>query len=153
MLSPQEIKTLNYRVDEFNTKLKAEQKVVSKNALDQADFMKLMITQLKTQDPTRPLDDKEFISQMAQFTSLKQMNELTESFKTLSKEFAFTRAIAMVNKLVSWEDDSGNIVSGIVSSVRVRNGETFLNVDGFEIPMSQIKEVQNKSSEENFAGR
>ncbi len=142
-LSPQEMTQLNYRVDEFNSKLKEDQKIVSKNALGEADFMKLLITQLRTQDPTKPLDDKEFIGQMAQFTSLKQMNELSDNFKNLTKEFSFTKAVNLVNKTVTWTDDSGKSSSGIVESIKVKNGDTYLNIGGIEISLSQIQEVRD----------
>ncbi len=142
-MSPQEINVLNYRVDDFNTKLKADQKITSKNTLDQADFMKLLITQLKTQDPTKPLDDKEFIGQMAQFTSLKQMNDLTENIKTLSREFTFTKAVSLVGKVISWVDDNGKYNSGVVDSIKVKNGDTFMNINGMEVPLAQIEEVKD----------
>lgn len=141
-LSPQELSQLNMKVDGFNKKIKAENQG-SKNALDEADFMKLLVTQLKTQDPTKPLDDKEFIGQMAQFTSLKQMNALTDNFKNLTKEFAFTKAVNLVNKWVSWTDEGGRMYSGVVESVKVREGNTMLNVDGNDVPLEQIQEVRD----------
>ncbi len=141
-MSPQDLNVLNYRVDQFNSGLKENQKVVSKNTLDQADFMKLLITQLKSQDPTKPLDDKEFIGQMAQFTSLKQMNDLSESFKTMNREFTFTKAVSLVGKTISWVDDAGKYNTGPVDSIKVKNGDTFLNINGMEVPLNQISEVR-----------
>lgn len=141
-LTPQELAQLNMRVDGFNKKIKAENQG-SKNSLDEADFMKLLVTQLKTQDPTKPLDDKEFIGQMAQFTSLKQMNALTDNFKNLTKEFAFTKAVNLVNKWVSWTDEGGRMYSGVVESVKVREGNTMLNVDGNDVALEQVQEVRD----------
>lgn len=146
-LSPQEMAQLNMKVDGFNKKIKEENQG-SKNSLDEADFMKLLITQLKTQDPTKPLDDKEFIGQMAQFTSLKQMNNLTDNFKNLTKEFAFTKAVNLVNKWVSWTDEGGRLNSGVVESVRVREGNTTLNIDGNDVPLEQIQEVRDVKVQE-----
>ncbi len=140
-LSPEDLNKLNYRVSEFNSTLKENQKIVSKNTLDQADFMKLLITQLKSQDPTKPLDDKEFIGQMAQFTSLKQMNDLTENIKTLGKEFTFTKAVSLVGKTISWTDEDSKYNAGIVDSIKVKNGDAFLNINGMEVPLDQINEV------------
>ncbi|MGA2141080.1 MAG: flagellar hook capping FlgD N-terminal domain-containing protein [Brevinematales bacterium] len=142
-LAPEDLNKLNYRVSEFNSSLKENQKIVSKNTLDQADFMKLLITQLKSQDPTKPLDDKEFIGQMAQFTSLKEMNELTDNIKAMNKEFTFTKAVSLVGKSISWTDENSRYNTGTVGSIKVKNGDTFLNINGMEVPLDQINEVKD----------
>jgi flagellar basal-body rod modification protein FlgD len=152
-LSPQEMNELNYRVDGFNKKLKEDQKIVSKSTLEEADFMKLLITQLKTQDPTKPLEDKEFIGQMAQFTSLKQMNNLTDNMKNLTKEFAFSKAVGLVNKNVVWQDELGNVSSGTVESIKIREGNTSLSINGTDVTLEQIQQVSNPqvSNAEQFS--
>jgi flagellar basal-body rod modification protein FlgD len=147
-MSPEDLVVRKTEVDSFNEKLKAQPNaVVSKNKLEEADFMSLLITQLKSQDPTKPLDDKEFIGQMASFTSLKQMNELTANFKNLTKEFSFTKAVSMVNRAVTYTDPSGNVNEGVVQSIKVKNGESFLNIDGAEVAMESVSEVKNSKTE------
>ncbi|MEJ5284981.1 MAG: flagellar hook capping FlgD N-terminal domain-containing protein [Brevinematia bacterium] len=145
LMSSAELNETNYKVDAFNKELKERQKVVSKGTLEEADFMKLLITQLKTQDPTKPMEDREFITQMAQFTSLKQMNQLGDSMKNLVREFTFTRSLGLVNKIVYWNDDFGNQFSGVVDSIKVKAGETFLMVDGKEISPNKIVEVRDRN--------
>ena len=142
-MSKQEVNELSFKVDSYNAQLKESQKIVSKNTMQEADFMKLLITQLKTQDPTKPMKDKEFIGQMAQFTSLKQMNEMTDNMKTLTREFSFTKAVSLVNKSISWTDASGTSNRGIVESIRVRNGEAFVNVNGREVSLKDIEEISS----------
>jgi flagellar basal-body rod modification protein FlgD len=149
-LSPEDLNNLNYRVSEFNSMLKENQKIVSKNTLDQADFMKLLITQLKSQDPTKPLDDKEFIGQMAQFTSLKEINDLSENIRIMNREFAFTKAVSLVGKTISWSDENSRYNTGVVDSIKVKNGETFLNIKGMEVPLDQITEVRDASTESDI---
>lgn len=56
-----------------------------KTDLDQSDFMKLMITQLTTQDPTNPVSNEDYIAQMAQFSTLTGIQELSQSFASLSQ--------------------------------------------------------------------
>lgn len=141
MLSQTEINQLNVRVNSFNTQLEADH-VGSKNTMMEADFLNLLVTQLRNQDPTNPVNDKEFIGQMAQFTSLKQMSNMSESLLQFVKEFSFTKAVALVNKEVSYVDDLGNYMNGVVDSIRVREGDTFLNVGGNEVRLDQVSEVR-----------
>jgi flagellar basal-body rod modification protein FlgD len=57
----------------------------SKDELGQSDFLKLMITQLSNQDPTNPVQNEDFVAQMAQFSTLTGVQELNSSFATLSQ--------------------------------------------------------------------
>jgi len=139
-MSPAELQELNYKVDGFNAQIK-ELNQGSKNSLSEADFMKLLVTQLRNQDPTKPLEDKEFITQMTQLTSLKQLNEMINTMQTFSKELAFTRTLGLVNKWVLYERSDGSQAQGLVESIRVKQGETFLNVNNEEISLEQVSEI------------
>jgi flagellar basal-body rod modification protein FlgD len=141
-MSKAELNQVNQKVNDFNTKLKATQEIVSKSELGEADFLKILITQLKTQDPTKPMDDKQFIGQMTQFTSLKQMNRLTENMVKFTEGFTFTKAVALVNKEISWIDTLGALQTGTVDSIKVKAGQTYLNVGGNQVTMEQVTEVR-----------
>ncbi|OHD59540.1 MAG: hypothetical protein A2014_00725 [Spirochaetes bacterium GWF1_49_6] len=142
MMTKSEMNQINQKVNDFNTKLQATQQIVSKSELGEGDFLRILITQLKTQDPTKPMDDKEFIGQMTQFTSLKQMNRLTDNMVKFTEGFTFTKAVALVNKEISWIDTLGKLQTGAVDSVKVKAGLTYLNVGGNEVTMEQITEVR-----------
>lgn len=139
-MSPAELQELTYKVEGFNAQIRAQNQG-SKNSLSEADFMKLLITQLRNQDPTKPLEDKEFITQMTQLTSLKQLNEMITTMQTFSKELAFTRTLGLVNKWVVYERTDGVMAQGLVESIRVKNGQTFLNVNNEEVALEQVSEI------------
>jgi len=66
---------------------------IEKPRLDQEDFMKLMLAQMKHQDPTKPMENGEFISQMAQFSSVKGLKEIKDSFNTLANALQSSQAL------------------------------------------------------------
>lgn len=86
-----------------------------KDILNQEDFMKLMIAQMKNQDPTKPLDGQEYLGQLAQFSTLNSIQELQKSFDTLAQSlttFQTTQATNLVGKDVLVESDQGYYTSG-----------------------------------------
>lgn len=91
------------------------------NELGKDDFLKLLITQLRYQDPMEPMEDKDFIAQMAQFTSLEQMKNLNTSMQ-------MSQASGLIGKVVSWAQ-GGQLYYGMVNSVQIVNGEARLVLD------------------------
>lgn len=100
------------------------------SSLDKDTFLKLLIAQLQNQDPTSPMDDKEFISQMAQFSSLEQMQNVSKSIDSLSevaKQSQLMQYNSFIGKEVTWheitseKDEEGNPIintgTGIVSKI------------------------------------
>jgi len=59
----------------------------SRSTLGQQDFLSLMTAQLKNQDPTKPMDNNEFMSQMAQFSTVSGINDLNKSFASFAVPF------------------------------------------------------------------
>jgi flagellar basal-body rod modification protein FlgD len=92
-----------------------------KATLGQDDFMKLMVTQLKFQDPMKPMDNTEFIAQMAQFSSLQQMSDLN---KTMAGQVDFnelSQASSLIGKQVSVNTDGQTFGGKVVEIRRVNN--------------------------------
>ena len=87
-----------------------------KNQLDKDDFLKLLITQLSHQDPTQPMDNTEFVAQMAQFSSLEQMHNMSEGFTKMSAFMNISEAVSTLGKTVEIELGEDKI-TGIVESV------------------------------------
>ena len=113
-------------VDAFNKTL-MDGKVAS-DGLGKDDFLKLLVTQLQHQDPTAPMDDKEFIAQMAQFSSLEQMTNMSQNFQRLQGVLASSEAAQVLGKTVLIQDGQ-NVVTGQVTEI-VRGDTPLVCVNG-----------------------
>jgi flagellar basal-body rod modification protein FlgD len=98
------------------------------DALDKNSFLKLLVTQLSKQDPTNPMNDREFISQMAQFSSLEQMNNVANSMNKLRG----AQANQLIGKMVEGKDFvTEKPIQGIVTSALYQpNGDVLLKIGG-----------------------
>ncbi len=114
-LTPQEQARVSQQVDAYNKTL--NNGVPTSPTLDKNDFLKILITQLTHQDPTQPMDDKEFIAQMAQFSSLEQMTNMNENLGKVADLVARSQAVSLLGSAVDLTDEAGNTVSGIVDAV------------------------------------
>lgn len=111
--------------------------------LGKDDFLKILITQLKNQDPTQPLQDKEFIVQMAQFSSVEQLNNMANELKSLRQSLGLTSGL--IGKSVSWLEDSQNAdsvtKSGVVDSIVIKDGVQYAHVNGEKVALDQIMKI------------
>jgi flagellar basal-body rod modification protein FlgD len=91
-------------------------------SLGQDDFMRILLTQLQFQDPLKPMDNQQFIAQMAQFTSLelnRQANDKTDTLLTIQTA---TQALSLIGKQVAINTDTG-VLDGQITDVRFQNGQ------------------------------
>ena len=137
VLSAQDQANTQQLVDAFNKTVSNER--VKKNQLGRDDFLKLLITQLSHQDPTRPMEDKEFIAQMAQFSSLEQMTKMSEEFANLSSILNTSHAYSLIGKTVSISQGT-EVVKGMVEAVSGRNFPQIL-VNGQYYDFSNVETV------------
>lgn len=95
--------------------------------IGQEDFLKILLTQLSFQDPLKPLDNQEFIAQMAQFTSLEQTRQLNERTDALLSIQSATQSIGLIGKTVEVRTDAGTTV-GQVTTITFEAGSPNLTV-------------------------
>lgn len=114
----------------------------SASEVDKDLFLKLMVTQLKNQDPMNPQDSAEFLAQTAQFTSLEKLEQVAaQTEQSYAAQMAFG-ASGLVGRTVSYTDAAGNELSGTVSTVRFGPAGPALTIGDTEVPMNQVLSVK-----------
>lgn len=110
-----------------------------KQDLGKDDFLKLLVMQLKNQDPLEPLKNEEFIAQLAQFNSLEQMINLNKSFEGMLALQTLSNASSFIGREVAWMGEDGEQLTGTVLEVELSYGTPMLNVEGqYLVDISQI---------------
>lgn len=131
--------------DLINTANNVKSKEKNTTTLGKDDFLKILITQLQNQDPTQPLQDKEFIAQMAQFTSVEQLTNMATEMKLMRQSIGFVSGL--IGKSISWTTtDSAGVpaeMSGVVDSITFKDGNQFASVNGVEVALDKLKKIEN----------
>jgi flagellar basal-body rod modification protein FlgD len=125
------------KVDVSNQK----QIVETTKELGKDDFLKLMIAQMKYQNPMEPSKDLDFIAQTAQFSSLEQMNNLNSKAAELIYSGKLLYANSLIGKEIRWVDKDENIKSGKVEKVEIIENEPVLAVNNERIKLDLIFNV------------
>jgi len=97
------------------------------NSLGMEDFLKILLTQLTYQDPLKPMDNQQFMAQMAQFTSLEQTQQLNTKIETLITNQAALQSIGLIGKTVDVNTATG-LVTGTVSALSLSGDAPLLTV-------------------------
>lgn len=124
------------------------------NILDKDDFLKILMTQIQNQNPLDPMKDKEFISQMTQFSSLEQMTNMSQSFQEFMDNQSMPPLIqysGLIGKEVSFPlgGQETGVGKGIVQSVIQKEGHTVLELEsGSSVSVEDISKVSNLEKDE-----
>ena len=116
------------------------------NGMGMQDFLKILLTQLTYQDPLKPMDNQQFMAQMAQFTSLQQTQQLNEKTDALLTTQASLQSVGLIGRTV--EIGTGaNAIRGTVTALSLATDTPQLTVKTSEnatltgITLSQITTV------------
>ena len=127
------------------------------DALGKDDFLKLLLTQLQNQDPSSPMDNTEFIAQMATFSSLEQMMNLgtkMDEIIGINQQNSLMNYNSFVGKEVTWhklDEDDDNLAieegKGIVKSIQYKGENVyFLLEDGTKLTPANISAMEQTST-------
>jgi flagellar basal-body rod modification protein FlgD len=97
------------------------------NTIDQEDFIKLFLSQLQFQDPLEPVDNREFLAQLAQFSNLEQTRQTTQNTEGLLVMQSSSQALGLLNKTVSLAG-AGSTDTGTVIAVQFTNSGPELSI-------------------------
>lgn len=145
MRSKMQTETLNKSVTKNGQMMKQQ--------LEKDDFLKLLVTELQHQDPTNPMQDREFIAQMAQFSSMEQMLNMNKNLEGFVNKFDFQSTFGLLGKKVELVTESETadqetgkerITNGIVESISKQGSQIFVVVNGESFPVSDIKTISNE---------
>ena len=113
-----------------------------KAVLGKDDFLKLMVTQLQNQDPLNPTDDKDFMGQMAQFSSLEQTSNMAQTLDAMNSSSQVSQGVSLIGHTVNWADPAAlKSGSGQVSKLTMLNGKITVRVGNDDVSPSLITEV------------
>lgn len=128
--------------------------------LGKDDFLKLLVTELRYQNPLEPMEDRDFIAQMASFSSLEQMQNMNSAITELTgnvnnvwlPNMMMQQASSMIGREVAYYvsgEESTEVLVGFIESVLVREGTPVYVIDGAEVSMDQILELGSLSYDQN----
>jgi flagellar basal-body rod modification protein FlgD len=120
--------------------------------LGKQDFLQLLTAQLRNQDPLKPMEDKEFIAQLAQFSSLETLQNLDKSLTALAEAQQLGQAAGMIGKRVEAALPDGSRLTGTVTEVKMVSGKPRLLVDGKTVEVSQITSITAQAESASQTG-
>ena len=107
---------------------------------DKDTFLKLLVAQLKYQDPSKPADSTQFLAQTAQFTQVEKLGDVVDMLKSQR----LIGASSLVGHTVNYMDENGATLSGVISAAKLNgDSEPTLRIGNTDVQLSKIMEVQS----------
>jgi flagellar basal-body rod modification protein FlgD len=111
------------------------------NQLDQDAFLKLLVAQLRYQNPMSPADPQSFLAQTASFTTVEKLTQLTEQLAAADRMSQVATGTALVGRTVTYQLDDGTKQNGTVTSARPTTDGCMLAVNGTDIHLDAVTAV------------
>jgi flagellar basal-body rod modification protein FlgD len=115
--------------------------VLPKQELDKDAFLKLLVAQLKYQNPMSPSDPSEFLAQTAQFTMVEKLEELAANSKASGLQGKLSLASGLLGREVGYPKGDGSTITGLVRSARVIDGEVLLRIGADDVKIGDVSSI------------
>lgn len=135
---------------------KTEAEAVDQSTLDRDAFLQLLVLQMRYQDPMEPMDNTQMVAQLAQFSSLEQMENLNDSFEQLSgsvDQLNFITANSLLGRTIRGLSVEGEIVEGVVESVHLDGSLVYLNVEDQLVSMAGVLSIEPQQAGEEGSSK
>ena len=113
------------------------------NSLGEDAFLKLLVAQMRYQDPSSPMDTSQMMSQTATFTEVEKLTSLLTTQQNLLSAQQMQSAGSLVGRTVSYTATDGTTATGVVSSAKLTGSEPTLVVGNKDVPLSSVTEVRS----------
>jgi flagellar basal-body rod modification protein FlgD len=104
-------------------------------------FLKLLVAQLKYQNPMEPVDSSQFMAQTAQFTMVEKLQAMAAQTDALVAGEASQRAAGLLGRQVTYLDDQGSTQTGVVTGTKFGTDGPVLKLGTTEISLHDVREV------------
>jgi flagellar basal-body rod modification protein FlgD len=117
----------------------SSQAINASASLGQNDFLKLLVAQLKYQDPMKPTDSSQFMGEMAQFSTVQGVTSMGTTMEGMSHANDVSQAIALIGKEIRYKAIDGTIGSGTVMSTETTgNGAVTLQLAAGDVVLKDV---------------
>jgi flagellar basal-body rod modification protein FlgD len=113
---------------------------------DPNTFLKLLVAELKYQDPMNPTDPNTMLAQTAQFSVVEQLNNLTTQIAAMTTSSQDAAGAALIGRRVAGTDAAGDAVSGVVSGLQTSSSGMELLVGGQDVPLANVTSIADASA-------
>jgi flagellar basal-body rod modification protein FlgD len=120
----------------------AKESGLAAGMLGKDDFLALLVSQLKNQDPMNPTDSQDFMGQMAQFTSVEQLSNMAAAVERMSTASQTAQSVSLLGKHVSWKKADGTAGEGVAESVAFTDGLIRIKVGETQVAPNEIEGVR-----------
>jgi flagellar basal-body rod modification protein FlgD len=110
----------------------------SLGSLSESDFLQLLVAQMQNQDPMDPISGTDFMSELAEFSTVEGIDQLDTDFTTQS----LTQSAALIGATVNYTNAAGTAASGVVDSVSMNNGVVQLSINDTDVNLSSLTSIE-----------